>query len=189
MSVRSDAALNLSSLLHHNASAYEVTGEGQLMPSPELLAADGLTLAEPLDWRLTVQNTGGDDDFILTGRVAGTLIMECRRCLTEVSVTLASSLIYPMIYRAGREGLELVETEGEEEDTLLFGRPEVDFAPLLTQLFAIDAPLTALCKEDCRGLSPEGVNLNEHPELEPQPQDDEGKVSPFAVLKDLGLER
>ena len=184
--VSAHAVLNLASLLKHDATLFEVSDEGLLLPEPELLEADGLRLGAPLAWALSVQNAGGDDDFILSGEVAGEVLMECRRCLSEVTVPSRSTLLYPMAYRPGRERLELLEREGEEDDLLVFGKPEVDFAELLTQLFAIDLPLTALCSEACRGLSPEGVNLNEHPEQAPAaPEPD--KPSPFAALKDLEL--
>lgn len=187
MPARPDATLNLSSLLSHDPGSYEVSGEGALMPEAALLEADGLRLDVPLEWQLEVQSTGGDDDFILTGKVAGTALMECRRCLEDVPVALESSFIYPMIYRPGAEGLELLETE-EDEDTLVFGQPQVDFAELLTQLFAIDLPLTALCREECRGLSAEGVNLNLHPEAAERPEaEPDDEASPFAPLKKLEL--
>lgn len=179
------ASLNLASLLDNGAGEYEVHGEGELMPSETILEADGLRLAEPIRWDLTVSSTGGDDDFILEGSAEGVAVMECRRCLDDVPVTLSTKFIYPMIYRPGKEGLTLIETDGDDEDTLIFGKPEVDFTELISQVFAIELPLTALCKEDCKGLSNDGVNLNAHPEhLEAESQQ-EGTPSPFAVLKDF----
>ena len=179
------ATLNLASLLGNAAGEYEVQGEGELTPSEALLEADGLRLAGPIAWDLTVSSTGGDDDFILNGAAEGVAIMECRRCLDDVPVELITNFIYPMIYRPGKDGLILVETDDDQEDTLIFGKPEVDFADLISQVFAIDLPLTALCKEDCRGLSSDGVNLNDHPDhLDPAVEADDAP-SPFAVLKDF----
>ncbi|MEX2502559.1 MAG: hypothetical protein WD336_09300, partial [Trueperaceae bacterium] len=75
------------------------------------------------------------------------------------------------------------------EDRLTFGRPEVDFAFLLRQLFAIDMPITSLCREDCRGLATDGVNLNEHPDHVPSDaHPDRTENSPFAALEDLDLD-
>ena len=183
---RQDAILNLASLLKQDLDAgSEVEGEGLLMPEGALLEADGLQLAEPLEWHLSVRSMGGDDDYLLMGDVSGTAVQECRRCLTDVATTLHTDLIYPMEYKVGSGNLTLKEGE-DEEDTLIFGKPEVDFAPLLTQIFAIDLPLTVLCKEDCKGLSLDGVNLNDHPEHETVVQDEQPQ-SPFAVLKDLDL--
>ncbi len=179
-----NAILNLAQLLGGDVGAYEVEDEGLLTPDDDLLTADGLRLLEPLSWHLTVRSTGGDDDFILEGETSGVALLECRRCLEDAAVEVHSSFIYPMIYRPGSEELILLENDEDEEDTLRFGKPEVDFAPLITQLFAIDLPLTALCKDDCRGLSPDGVNLNDHPEhvSEDLPS---GTASPFAALKDF----
>lgn len=179
-----DAVLNLAQLLGGDVGAYEVEEEGLLTPSDALLAADDLRLQGPLKWHLTVRSTGGDDDFILEGETSGTALLECRRCLEDAVVEVHSDFIYPMIYRPGTEALVLLENDEDEEDTLLFGRPEVDFAELITQLFAIDVPLTALCKDDCRGLSPDGVNLNDHPEHVSEERE-ETTASPFAALKDF----
>ncbi|HEX7022914.1 MAG TPA: DUF177 domain-containing protein [Trueperaceae bacterium] len=190
MAVRQDATLNLSNLIKGDLSTGgETSGAGLLAPKPELLEADGLTLEAPLAWELTVRATGGDD-FLVTGEVSGTAVLQCRRCLTDVPTESESSFIYPMAYRPSSKGLDLVETEEGEEDLLVFGQPEVDFAPLLAQIYAIDLPLTVLCKESCKGLSPEGVNLNEHPEAAPGPESEAGEKaeeSPFSVLKDLDL--
>ena len=181
---KQDATLNLAQLLGGDVSAYEVEAEGLLMPSEDLLAADGLRLVEPLTWHLTVRSTGGDDDFILEGETSGVALLECRRCLDDAAAELHSNFIYPMLYRPGTEKLMLLENDEDEEDTLQFGKPEVDFAELITQLFAIDLPLTALCKDDCRGLSPDGVNLNDHPE-HVSAKAEADTASPFAALKDF----
>lgn len=190
MSVQQDATLNLATLLKLDPElGEEVRGEGEVMPSAALLEADGLRVAEPLQWQLTVRASGGDD-YILTGNVSGSVVQECRRCLTEVATRVRSNLIYPMLYQPrksrGGEVLTLLEND-DEDDTLVFTQPEVDFAPLLVQLFAIESPLTVLCKEDCRGLSLDGVNLNDHPEHAAPTQPERSTPSPFAALKDIDL--
>ena len=166
MQSRRYATLNLASLLHHApGSELEVEAEGLLEPAEELLVADGLRLAGAIAWHVRVINTGGDDDFVADGTIDATAVMECRRCLTDVQVHVGTDFVYPMSYRPSDQPLRLEELEDEEEELLVFGRPEVDFAPLLTELVAIEVPLTALCRDDCRGLNQDGVNLNEHPEL------------------------
>lgn len=202
---RQDATLNLSSLLAHAPGVEpEVEGEGLLTPSAEKANEIGLRLETPLSWRVMVRSTGGDDDFIADGEVTGTAVMECRRCLRDVDATVTSEFLYPMVYEPGTDkGLTLIEAplpgevddidalDDAGEDRLSFGRPDVDFAPLLLQVFAIDLPLTALCKETCKGLSLDGVDLNEFPDHVPegsQEEVDETETSPFAVLKDLDLD-
>lgn len=178
--------LNLASILNQDASIYEVREEGLLYPEAGL-ESDGLKLKDGIAWRLVVRSTGGDDDFILEGNLSGQAFMDCRRCLDEVEVEAATSFIYPMIYKQGVEGLTLSEDDSDEGDLLIFGQPEVDFADLIAQLFAIEVPLTALCKEDCKGLSSDGVNLNHHPEHKVLDEVIPEKESPFAVLKDIEL--
>jgi uncharacterized protein len=190
MVARRDASINLTALLRQApGSDDEVVDEGLLEPSAELLAADGLRLARPLAWSLTVRRTGGDeDDFLVEGEVEGEVVMECRRCLVDVPVPVHAELLYPMSYRPSDDAeLQLAE-EADDDDVLVFGQPVVDFAPLLVQVLAIDVPLTALCREDCKGLSLDGVNLNEHPEHAAASEARSEKESPFAALKDLDLQ-
>jgi uncharacterized protein len=189
MVARRDAQLNLTSLLRQApGSDDEAFDEGLLDPTPDLLEIDGLRLAGPLAWSLTVRRTGGDDDdFLAEGEVGGEVLLECRRCLVDVTVPVQTDFIYPMVYRPSDDVTLALSEEAEEEDLLVFGQPVVDFAPLLLQVLAIDVPLTALCREDCKGLSLDGVNLNEHPEHAAASAARNEPESPFAALKDLDL--
>ncbi len=179
-----DATLNLASLLKTSPARGgedEVSGEGLLQPSAALLEHSGITLAGPLDWQLTVRRAGGENDFLLDGEVSGTVVLECRRCLTEVEADVAADLLYAMAYRASVKGLKLTE-DAESGEILLFGQPEVDFAELLTEVLAVDLPLAVLCQEECRGLSEAGVNLNEHPEAAGDEGRENEQESPFKSL-------
>lgn len=187
---RRDAILNLASLLNRApGSPDEVTGEGLLQPDQELLDADGLELRQPLAWSLRVFNAGGDDDFVVEGEVHGTAVLECRRCLTEVPTEAAASFVLPMHYVGDEGGLRLDEFGEDDEERLLFGRPDVDFGPYLAQVFAIELPLTVLCREECKGLSLDGVNLNEHPDhvADAERAHEDDRASPFDALKDFDL--
>jgi uncharacterized protein len=184
MEISSEATLNLAKLLLHNGEEYEEEGSGLLMPSDDMLEADNLRLAEPIEWELIVRSTGGDDDYVVEGHASAVARLECRRCLSEVPTPISTDFFYPMIYKPGPPTLKLLENGDEEDEMLVFGKPQVDFTSLITQLLAIELPLTVLCQEDCKGLSPEGVNLNEHPELI-QDAPKEEKPSPFEQLKDF----
>lgn len=189
MLARQDALVNLASILRTApGSDDEVVDEGLLAPTEDLLLADDVRLGGPLAWSLTVRRTGGDDDdFFTDGAVEGPAVLACRRCLTDVEVDVRAEFFYLMRHRPSDGAtITLAEEEGED-DVLEFGQPVVDFAPLLLQVFAIDIPLTALCREDCKGLSLAGVNLNEHPEAADPVVRDEKAPSPFAALEDLDL--
>ncbi len=189
MQSRADATLNLSALLTHAPGApLELSGEGLLVPNKELLDADGLHLSEPISWEVTVFNAGGDDDFVLNGSARATTVMECRRCLTTTLKEVETSFVYAMEYRPSDKPLFLDEHDPESsDDVLVFGGPEVDFAAFITQLLAIEQPITALCKSDCLGLNEEGINLNDHPELAPASEPTEGTKPLYDALKDLDL--
>jgi uncharacterized protein len=81
--------------------------------------------------------------------------------------------------------------ESKGEDVLVFQRPDVDFGDLLLEMLAVELPLTVLCREDCKGLSLDGINLNEYPEAAEQDTQDntenDTNESPFAVLRDLDV--
>lgn len=189
MVARQEASLNLTALLRQApGSDDEVSDEGLLDPPAAMLEADGLQPLGPLAWSLTVQRTGGDeDDFLVQGEVGGTVQLECRRCLSEVHVDVATEIFYPMTYRPSDDA-ELNFADDSEDDVLVFGQPVVDFAPLLVQALAIDVPLTVLCRDDCKGLSLDGVNLNEHPDHVAADTSVERPESPFAALKDIDLQ-
>ena len=181
------AELNLASLLRNApGSEADAEAEGLFAPEPATLAKAGVRLEGPLAWHVTVRNAGGDDDFVVMGEVEGTALLDCRRCLKEVATPVTSSFAYPMIYRPGGEELHLIEDDDADDDLLAFGKPSVDFGPLLLEVFTIDQPITVLCKDDCKGLSVDGVDLNEHPDHVPEEKPVE-EPSPFAVLKDLDL--
>src|SRR5690606_30313288 len=112
-----DAILNLSSLLHHSpGSELEIEAEGLLEPTEDLLHADGLSLAQPLDWNVRVCNAGGDDDFIVDGSVSGVAVLDCRRCLTRVEVDVETDFVYPMLYRPSELPMTLDELDDAEEE-------------------------------------------------------------------------
>jgi uncharacterized protein len=191
MAARPDAQLNLTSILRQApGSDDEVFEEGLLDPPAALLEADGLRIPAPLAWSLTVRRTGGDDeDFLLEGEVEGSVLLECRRCVRDVTVEVHSDLFFLMRHNPSQT--EPLRVEGDDEiddDVLVFGPPVVDFAPLLLQFLAIDVPLTALCREDCKGLSIDGVDLNEHPDHVPAGERPVEPDSPFSALKDLDLQ-
>src|SRR5690606_31828235 len=126
MQSRSDATLNLSSLLTNDPSApLDVHGEGLLEPAHELLDNDGLRLEGPHDLGLSVVNTRGDDAFILEGYIKGVIVNECRRCLTDVETEVGASFVYSMQYRPSVRPLVLEEIEKEgKEHVMVFGSPE-----------------------------------------------------------------
>lgn len=78
------------------------------------------------------------------GTVAGSFVLECRRCLTDVverrRVAVDEVFLHP---GSGQEG-ETYEIRGEE----------IHLGQMLRDALMLALPLDPLCREDCRGLCP-----------------------------------
>jgi len=113
-------------------------------------------------WRVTVTRLEGERglEFWLSGEIAGNAIMECRRCLTPSPTPVRAHFQHLLRYQPGLPHPEFIEENDAE--VLLFGHPDLDLEPLLSEAFALELPYTILCREDCKGLCPVcGANLNE----------------------------
>jgi uncharacterized protein len=174
---QNSAVLNLASLLRHDlTSGGEVEGRGEFMPDPAWHSEE-VRFEKPLAYDLTVRSAGGDD-FIVSGTATGEALMPCRRCLEGVRVPARSEFLYAMKYRPGASGLEMV-FDDEEDEVLVFGRPEVDFAEMITEIFTVDLPLAVECPE---GVSCESLSERYADRV------DKATESPFASLQDFDVE-
>ena len=105
-------------------------------------------------------SAAGPGRFYFSGRIAGTAIGECRRCLTDVrsEVDVDAHLIFA---EAG------LDDDGDESDAYPFdpGDRLLDLRPAVREEWLLAAPAFPLCREDCRGLCPQcGADLNEDPQ-------------------------
>ncbi|SRR5690554_2427989 len=177
---KQDVILNLSRLLRNDPFADgQVEASGQFIPEASLVG-DDFELEHPLDYHLEISSVGAGE-YLLQGTVSGRALMPCRRCLKPVEVSWESELVYSMEYRPGVEGLT-IRLDEDDDEVLVFGRPEVDFTVLLTEVFTVDRPLTAAHEPgdpECEDLA--GTYGRDHEQAD---SDD----SPFASLKDFDLE-
>ena len=172
-------SINLARLLREGGTA-EASGEieGQIKAEEVLVELDGKAL-----WKVSVTSVG-DDELWLSGEIAGNALLECRRCLEPTSTPVRAHFQNLLRYQPGAEGLQIVEED--EEEIFVFGNPNLDLSPFLSEAFLLEVPYTTLCKEDCQGLCPVcGVNRNKtncgHTEEKP------GKLSGLKHLLE-GLE-
>lgn len=103
-------------------------------------------------------SAAGPGRFYWHGRLAGGATLPCRRCLTDTPVKVQDEahLIFAV---TGEEA-------PEDPDVYTFGPRdrELDLRPAVRELWLINAPAFALCREDCRGLCPTcGADLNAGP--------------------------
>ncbi|MGH7668911.1 MAG: YceD family protein [Gemmatimonadaceae bacterium] len=100
-------------------------------------------------------SAAGAGRFYWHGRIAGTAVLSCRRCLTDTSV--------PVEAEAHLIFADVDDEEAEDPDVYTFGPrdKELDLRPAVRELWVLNAPTFALCKEDCKGYCPDcGVDLN-----------------------------
>ncbi len=149
---------------------------------------DLYTFDAPLNWNVTVTNTGGA--LLVAGTVEGAARTSCVRCLEPFDLELTGEI----------EGYFLLSDEEApvddlEEDEFDVMGPDntIDLIPLMHSALLMDVPLVPLCRDDCKGLCPDcGINLNEGTcdcaSKRAAAEEAEEKASnPFSVLKDLDL--
>jgi uncharacterized protein len=127
--------------------------EESIPPDSEFWGETDLDPRSPLEVRLEAQQAG--PDVVVRGRVSGTFLMECRRCLDPVEVETNEELA-----RVYREGDERVEEESEDVLMLPPGS-ELDLTGPVRETVLLAAPRYVYCREECQGLCPQcGTNLN-----------------------------
>ncbi|GIP27434.1 hypothetical protein J23TS9_25640 [Paenibacillus sp. J23TS9] len=99
----------------------------------------------------------GEDTVDVQGKLSVELDMSCSRCLKPVH----QHLDIPF-----HEQFKLVkqpeEVQDENDDTNYVNDENVDLVPYVEESFVLHIPMTAVCKETCKGLCPScGADLNE----------------------------
>jgi uncharacterized protein len=118
---------------------------GDALPSGEIRVSGRLSAA-------------GSGQFYWHGRIAGSVVLPCSRCLTETTVSVQDDA-HLIFAAAGGE-------EADDPDVYTFGPrdKELDLRPAVRELWLLNAPGFALCREDCKGLCPTcGADLNAGP--------------------------
>ena len=120
---------------------------------------DGLYTAESADVLLDLRLESVVEGVLATGRVSGSLVAECVRCLDPVEVELDADFQELFYYDLD----DLSQEEREEAVSVI--EELVNVEPLVRDAVMLDLPLQPLCEPDCPGLCPEcGVPLAEDPE-------------------------
>lgn len=131
--------------------------DAEVPPDDPVWEAAGLRLAEPVEVRLEVQQTGSD--VLVRGGFGTTVHEHCRRCLRPIERPAGDTVT--LVYR---RGLSEVEAEQQEVYTIGQGSQELDLGPALREHLILAAPRYGVCEESCRGLCPTcGKDLNEGP--------------------------
>lgn len=143
-----------------------------------------------VSWSATVTNTG--DALLVMGSASAHARTQCARCLDEFPLDLEGDIEG---YYLLSEGSERPEGMDDDEFEILPADHMIDLEPLIVAALLVDVPLIPLCDDDCKGLCAGcGANLNSEPctcaadDGEELPRMSDGRISPFAALKDLKLD-
>ncbi|MGD2068545.1 MAG: DUF177 domain-containing protein [Gemmatimonadota bacterium] len=126
-------------------------------PEDALWEGTDLTFAGPVEVDV-VATVAGSGEYVVRGRIAGTLVQECRRCLDEVRTSVDDELT--LVFSPADE---LGSTEQDPEMRVLEpGADEIDLGEAIREELVLDVDRYVVCDAACRGLCPIcGVNRNE----------------------------
>jgi uncharacterized protein len=97
-----------------------------------------------------------DRGVLVTGRLSGSVVLECDRCTGEVEHQVDLALDLYAEVPAGGDDDEKCDFLKRED-----GRLYLNPAEMLWEEFSLNLPNKLVCARDCKGLCPEcGVNLN-----------------------------
>lgn len=100
----------------------------------------------------------GAGRFYLSGHLEGETVLECRRCLSDVTVPVADDV--QLVFE------EALDEDADDADvyTIEPRARELDLRPAIREQWLLNVPTFALCREECKGLCPRcGADLNVEP--------------------------
>ena len=126
----------------------ELTADDAVWQEGDPLPAEAIRVSGRL-------SSAGSGRALLGGRIEGTARVECRRCLTDLTVPVAED-VHLLFAEEGDE-------EVDDPDVYVYDprARELDLRPAIREQWLLAAPAYALCREDCKGLCPHcGADLN-----------------------------
>ena len=131
----------------------------RVVPAPADLGLELISVPEGSDLELDLVLTSVSEGVYISGRVRGSLIGECGRCLNEIGESFEVSLAELYAYA------ESTTEETTDEDEV--GRMQgdlIDLEPALRDAVVLTLPTNPLCRQDCPGLCPDcGVHFDDLP--------------------------
>jgi uncharacterized protein len=131
----------------------------QLLEGLEGSSLDGLYSAGGADLLLDLRLESVVEGVLATGRISGTLVGECVRCLDPVEVPVEADFQELFYYDA-----EDLPAE-EAQESMFVVEELVGVEPLVHDALVLELPLRPLCDEDCPGLCAEcGARMVDDPD-------------------------
>ncbi len=119
---------------------------------------EGAKIVGPI--AVTLHAHKGSGGIAISGRLQGSAVMTCGRCLDEITEDISHPFAYDCLPD------EAIAEEKEELtadilDICYYTGGEIDITALVHEQVALALPMRPLCREECKGLCPEcGANLN-----------------------------
>jgi uncharacterized protein len=102
------------------------------------------------------------DDLFFQGRISGSVVGHCARCLEEYPFPLAAEFSTVLVPR--RLQAQAAGNTDAEIDLGYYDDEEIDLSPLVQEHIILALPTRPLCGDACKGLCPRcGANLNTEP--------------------------
>jgi len=131
--------------------------DGELSPDDSVWAEGDTRPASPV--RVTGRlSMAGSGRYYWSGRIEGRVDLECRRCLTELSVPVKED-VHVLFVETGDE------VAVDPDAVRLPPHAQViDLRPAVREQWLLGAPSLVLCKDECKGLCARcGADLNAGP--------------------------
>lgn len=172
----SDLRFNVAQLLQEYVGATRQ----HTFNDPQLALGDGLSLS-PVDGEVKFIRT--KNGVLAQTTAAGDVELECVRCLTNYKQPV--EVAFDEEYHATVHPTSGVPLPApEDDDTFRINSSHLlDLGDAIREYALLALPIAPTCREDCRGLSISGVNLNEEPEHTTDA--DEAVDERLAALKQL----
>jgi uncharacterized protein len=101
-------------------------------------------------------SAAGDGRFYFSGQISGSVQLNCRRCLVDVTAEVKEEM-HSIFVSIGDSTAE------DDPDVYLYdpGASELDLRPAVRECWLLSVPAFVQCKPGCRGLCPQcGTDLN-----------------------------
>ena len=103
-------------------------------------------------------SAAGSGRFYWHGRIRGSAVFPCRRCLANATVHVQDEA-HVIFAEAGSD-----ETDDPDVQVLDERSYQIDLRPTVREQWLLNVPSYAVCREDCKGLCSKcGKDLNEGP--------------------------
>lgn len=151
--------MHLIDLTSADSQPLEVTAT--VCPQAEACGEDVVRVGQiSVDGRVEKVTRG----YVFTGRLVGSAVLRCVRCLSEVSVEIKEALEIELRPAAAAPREDDTRLGRGELEVIFYENPLLDLTAVAAEQVQLAVPMKPLCGEGCRGLCPRcGRRLNEGP--------------------------